>query len=99
MVDPAEIEVELAGLSVHQLLVKLFTEVRTNNGSCREHRERTEADMYGDPDHQIIGLKGVVQDLATYADRARLIIRVLIAAVGVLGAANIVELIKAWVGG
>lgn len=97
-VEPADlvrIEEELHGLSGRQLLLHMILEQRTANGRCGRH----EVDLYGDREHQVVGLKGTVQDLARYADRARVLIKVLVGAVGVLGIANIVELIKVWVGG
>ena len=93
MIDPAELELELSGLGIRELLLKLYAEVRSANGRAKEHIERTEADLYGDPDHQICGLKATVQDHEAYIGRARFISKLAIGVVSITGLANLGALI------
>lgn len=93
MIDPAELELELANLGIRELLLKLYGEVRSANGRAREHMERTEADLYGDEAHQVRGIKAMVQDHDSYIGRARFISKLAVGVMSVTGLANLGALI------
>jgi hypothetical protein len=93
MTDPVTLELELTGLDTRDLIVKLFLEVRAANGRCAEHAARTEADLYGDPIHQVQGLKSMVQDHAAYISRARFVSKLALGVLSLTGLANLGALI------
>jgi hypothetical protein len=92
MMDPG-LEIELAGLSVPDMLRKLYVEVRAANSLCAAHQARVDSDLYGDPLHQIPGLKAMVQDHEAYIGRARFVSKLLITVLSVTGLANLGALI------
>lgn len=93
MTDPTELQLELAGLDVRDLVLKLFLEVRAANGRCAEHMNRAEADLYGDPAHQVKGMKEMVQDHETYIGHARFVSRLAVGVLSLTGLANLGALI------
>lgn len=93
MTDPTKLQLELAGLDLRELVLKLFLEVRTANGRCAEHNARTEADLYGDPPHQIKGMKQMVLDHDIYIGRARFVSKLAMGVLSLTGLANLGALI------
>jgi hypothetical protein len=91
--NPDALRIELDGLDTRDLIVKLFLEVRAANARCDDHRQRTESDLYGDPIHQVQGLKSMVQDHAAYISRARFVSKLALGVLSLTGLANLGALI------
>jgi len=71
---------------VHQIL----KEVKEMNGLVRRHDE----EIFGNPDHETVGLKSDVRALKVFAIQAKTIVRVAIAVVAFFGVTNILILIR-----
>lgn len=91
----AEIEMELSNLTDRELLVRLYREFRDMNGRCRDHNEA----LYGNEEHQQVGLKTMVLDHQGYIDRARTVTKLVVGALTVFGIGNIIFIIRWIVGG
>ncbi len=71
---------------LHQIL----KEVKETNGMVKRHDE----EIFGNPEHETVGLKLDVRNLKIFAIQTKTIARVAIAVVAFFGATNILILIR-----
>lgn len=94
MKPPSHETIETKDLSQRELILRVYHLQAEMNGSVK----RLNGDVYGDPVHQIIGIKPCVQQHEKWIDRVRTILYAIGLIVASLGIVEVVRLIQ-WLAG